>query len=65
MPKKKAVPSEEGSNPTASRFPEYDEPKYGEKVQSFAVHDAQGRKRIAYVRDGKSGYPYIGEKKSR
>jgi hypothetical protein len=46
---------------TTDHFPEFTAPKFGEKVQSFAVHDAQGRKRIAYVHDEKDGYFYEGK----
>jgi hypothetical protein len=42
-------------------FPELTTPQYGEKVQSFAIHDAKGNKRIAYVRDEKDGYRYEGK----
>ena len=54
MKKKKALD-------TSGHFPEFTTPYHGNKVQSFAVHDAKGNKRIAYVHDEESGYPYKGE----
>ncbi len=57
MKKQKNVPD------TSDHFPEYTTPNLGEKVQSFAVRDANGTKHIAYVRDEENGYPYQGKEK--
>ena len=54
---------EQGKRFATDHFPEYTTPKYGEKIVSFAVHDANGKKRIAYVRDEENGYPYQGKDK--